>query len=252
MKISAAIMTLFIFLSANLFADEAEETFIQANQAYRESEYEKAAAMYEKIINNGYVSKSLYYNLGNTYFKMKQIPRAILYYERALKLDPSDEDIQFNLQIANLRIIDKIEPVPRIFFEQWFDDLLKNVRSDVWAVFASVSLWAALALALIYIFGKSITMKKWTFAGGVLFILLFVILFFFAHIDYNRETSENEAIIFSPSVYVKSSPAEDGTDLFILHEGTKVYLLDRVGQWTEIRLADGNVGWIPESSFRII
>lgn len=240
---------LYIFFAFNnTYASEAEKLFIKANESYRSAEYENAISLYEKIVDNGYVSKELFYNLGNAHYKMKNIPQSILFYERALKLDPSDEDIQINLQIANLQTVDKIEALPRIFFEEWFDNLLHSVPSDTFSIISLVSLWIAVACALVYIFAYNIVIKKAAFGVAAILFLAFLLNLLLATVDNNRDSEQNDAIIFSKSVYIKSSPDQSGTDLFILHEGTKVKIMDEVNHWVKIRLADGKVGWMPKNT----
>src|SRR5713101_7431323 len=134
-------LVVFVFIGQSLLAQEASLQFGQANQLYRDGKYEKAAGVYEQIINNGYEGAALYYNLGNAYFKLKNIPSAILSYERARRLDPHDEEILYNLRLANLRVVDKIEPIPQIFFVEWWHSLMNSFSSSGWAVAAIVSLW---------------------------------------------------------------------------------------------------------------
>lgn len=246
MKTKTLILLAFFLVSyLNVFSDETTDKFTKANSLYRAGDYKAAAELYERIIATGYSSKELYYNLGNSYFKLKMIPNSILNYERAHRIDPNDEDININLQIANMQIVDKIEPIPRIFFEEWFDDFLEAIPSDTFAYVSFISLWLGLGFALLYIFAYHISLKKGAFGAGAILLLVFLITLFLSHIDINRELSEKDAIIFSPSVYIKSSPDVQATDLFILHEGTKVRKLDEVDEWVKIKIPDGKVGWMP-------
>lgn len=236
-----------------LFADELpREIFSEGNNAYRNGDYLQAIEKYEKILNNGYSNAEIYYNLGNAYFKLKKIPEAILNYEKALKLNPSDEDIQFNLKIANLQTVDKIEPLPMMFYEKWWHALNNWFSSASWSALMIIFIWLGFIGLALYLFMFSSGIKKISFFVAVISFVIAIFSFIFANTSYLHETSEESAIIFSESVYVKSSPDKGSTDLFILHEGTKVELLDQVGEWTKIRLANGNVGWLQRSSIETI
>lgn len=235
-----------------LHAQEAETQFEQANELYRNGKFSKAAELYEQIVSNGYEHAVLYYNLGNTYFKKKNIPTAILYYERAKRLAPQDEDILYNLHLANLRVVDKIESLPQLFFAQWWNTLISLMSSDGWGTVSIIGLWCILAGGSMYFISRSYGIKRIMFILSSLSIL--VVLFSFIAIlqQYNRERTESHAIVFSPTISVKSSPDEQSTDLFVLHEGVKVEVLDTVGEWRKVRLVDGKVGWIVEAAIRII
>jgi tetratricopeptide (TPR) repeat protein len=241
-----------LFIAGQAMASEAEDMFRHANQEYRNENYSAAAEIYEKLIGKGYKTADIYYNLGNTYFKQKQIAPAILNYERALRLKPGDEDIRFNLRIAKLRTVDKIDKLPRLFIWEWLDAAQDMFGSGVWAWLTVAFLWITFVLLVIFFINWRPAVKKLAlFAAAAAFVIA-IASFSFAWSSYSGETARNRGIIFSPSVYVKSSPDKDGTDLFILHEGTKVRTLDSVGKWLKIRLADGNVGWIPQKSIEII
>ncbi len=251
------ILFLFIFpLLINAVSADGGSTaldkFSRANELYSNGDYSKAVELYTEIEDNGYISPELYYNMGNAYFKMREIAPAILYYERAKRLAPQDEDIRFNLKIAELRTVDKIEPVPKFFLTKWIDTLISQYNSSGWAAIAVILSWLTFgSLAIFYFLGSSF-FKKFFFAIGILFFVLTITSFIFAYQKYEIETSDDSAIIFSPSVYVKSSPDKSGKNLFILHEGTKVEIRDEVGEWKKIRLADGNIGWLPADAVEII
>lgn len=236
-----------------LIADDLpREIFREGNNAYRNGDYLKAIDKYEKILNNGYNNAEIYYNLGNAYFKLKKMPEAILNYEKAMKLNPSDEDIRFNLRVANLQTVDKIEPLPMMFYEKWWQALTDWFSSAVWSALMIIFIWLGFIGLAAYLFMFSPGIKKISFFVAVISFVIAIFSFIFANTSYVHETSEESAIIFSESVYVKSSPDKESTDLFILHEGTKVKILDQVGGWTKIRLANGNVGWLKRSSIETI
>ncbi|MBI5324204.1 MAG: tetratricopeptide repeat protein [Ignavibacteriae bacterium] len=239
-------------LTSYSFANEALETFKKANMFYQNGYFSKAALNYEKIINNGYENGEIYYNLGNTYFRMNKIPNAIINYERALRLSPDDEDVIVNLNVANLRIVDKIEPLPKFFLVQWYEGIRNILSSGNWAVILVISVWIVFICLAVFVFFESPFVKKLLFGTLVLSVVVAVFSFMFSIQQNNTENSRNFAIVFEPTVYVKSSPDEEGKDLFILHEGTKVNIVDAVGKWRKIKLANGNIGWLPGEAVEII
>jgi len=187
----------------------------------------------------------LYYNLGNAYYRTENITRAVLNYERALLLSPSDPDIRFNLQMARSKTIDKIVPEQEMFFVTWYRSLVNMASVDGWAMIALVCLGLAIVLALIYLFSNLIWLRKVGFFGAFLMIIIFVCSNIFAHQQKKQLVYRTGAIITESAVTVKSTPAKNGVDLFILHEGTKVTIIDAsMKEWKEIRLADGKEGWI--------
>ncbi len=235
-----------IFLNSTFYAvgENLNELFQKANQHYIRGEYTQAAVLYEKILNNGYISKELLYNLGNVYFRLGEYHKSILFYERARILDPFDEDIKFNLQIANLHNVDKIQEAPKFFLKQIWEDIRDSLSSGQWAILAVVSIWIASALLIVFLLNFSVLIRKISFFAGLLFAIIFIFSTTFGLTRYNYEQNHNLAIIFAENAYIKSSPEDTSTDLFILHQGTKVQILDEIGEWFKIRLANGNVGWI--------
>ena len=250
MRITAKIILMLLFPTVML-ANSVESLFTKGNEAYKNKKYADAINIYEQVIDSGYVSSELYYNLGNAYYKTDNYAFAILNYERADKLS-DDEDIDHNLAIARLKTIDKVEPVEQIFIVEWLDAIRSSLNSGSWSLWAIVFAWVVFALLALLIFSKNTTLKRFSFIGIVTSLLLFVVTFYFAYSSHQNEFVRNFAILTTPSAYVKSSPDSQSQDLFILHEGVKMEILDRVGDWNKIRLANGEVGWIDKSSFRPI
>lgn len=224
------------------------QEFEQANFYYNESNYDTALVIYERIIDEGYMSAPLLYNIGNTYFKMKNFPMAILSYEKALKLDPDNEEIKQNLAIANALITDKIEPVPVFFMTRWWKSLGNKFTANGWAVISLVIFGLLMLLLFFYFTARSRGMKKTTFFISIILLLLLICAVVFASQRYKYLSSHDEAIIMTSTITVKSSPSSSGVDLFVLHEGTKVEILDKADTWDKIRIADGSVGWLPSSA----
>lgn len=241
----------FIF-PCTLFAQNNEQLLDSANQAYVQNKYDKAIQSYEKIVESGYESAQLYYNLGNAYFKTNKIAYAILNYERAKKLAPIDEDIAFNLRLANQKIVDKIEGVPSLFLMEWKNDFFNSLTEKQWAICCIISFVLSLCLVALYLFGKTLLQRQLGFGFSILFFVLTISCFFIA--NHQRKSVENrsEAIVVSPSVTVTGSPDENGTKMFVLHEGTKVNIIDVQGNWIEIKILNGNVGWMKKHALETI
>lgn len=233
-------------------ADEASVQFEKANELYRAGNMQDASSAYEQIVQQGYESVELYYNLGNAYFKLGSIPAAILNYERASRLDPNDEDVAYNLRLANLRIIDRIEPLPLLFFVKWWRSLVNLASGDVWGILAIALLWGAAASGGVLVSTRLLTVRRLTFWFGALTLFCSICAFVLMSQRDAIERDANQAIVFLSSAPVKSAPDAQSTDLFVLHEGVKVYILDTVGAWKKIRLADGKVGWMMGDGVEVI
>ena len=227
-------------------------TKAEADSAFVHERYQQAAKDYEALLKKG-VSADLYYNLGNCYYRMDQITQAVLNYERALLLSPGDKDIRFNLQMARSKTIDKITPESEMFFVTWYRSLVNVQSVDSWARTALISLFVAIVLALLYLFANPVWLRKVGFFGGFLLLLVFLVSNLFAWQQKRNLTHRSGAIIIKSAVNVKSTPSKNGTDLFILHEGTKVTITDTTMKgWKEIRVADGKEGWLETSEIEII
>ncbi len=246
------IVVVMICVSSMVFAQEAALQFDQANQLYRNGNYKQAAEIYEQIAKAGYENPMLFYNLGNCYFKLREIPSAILNYERAKRLAPHDEDIAYNLLLANLRITDKIEPLPRLFIDDWWRAAVTSFSSDSWGLIGIISLWSAALGGALVIIVTSYAVQRTAFVISLIAILLTAFSFVAVSQQLHREQNELHGIVFSPTVSIKSAPDEQSTDLFVLHEGVNVELLDSLGEWKKIRLADGKIGWLQSTNVELI
>ena len=225
----------------------AEELGASAGAAYSAEDYASAIASYSIIEDKGLSSAALYYNMANAYFKSEQIAKAILYYNRALRLDPSDEDIRHNLEYAEQQTRDSIERIPEFFLTEWMRSLRQTMGGDVWTILSLVALALMLAMALVYLLAQRLSLRKVGFYMMAVFALLFVLGTAFAWSARSEMVGERDAIIMSSSVAVKSSPDRSSTELFVLHEGTKVHTGETVDGWVEIRISDGRKGWIETS-----
>jgi tetratricopeptide (TPR) repeat protein len=246
------IIAAFVFSSHALFAGGIDTLFYKANAAYDHAFYEEAVVSYEKIIEQGFESSQLYFNLGNSYFKLKDYPSAIYYYEKAKKLSPNDEDILFNLTVANGLIVDKIEPVPDLIFTKWWRSFYTMFDTNTWAWISVAGFMLFFILFGFYLFSRMMTIRKTAFFSGMFVLLITIFTFAVAYQKYSTVNNQSAAIVFIPTITVKSSPNPNSVDLFVIHEGSKVELRDKVGEWYEIKIASGGIGWLPAEALRKI
>lgn len=231
----------------------ADSLWNAANAAYVEGRWSDAAAGYEGISGMGLESAALYCNTGDAFFKEGNVPMAILYYERALKLDPSYEDARYNLDLLKMMIQDRIDPVPEFILKVWARKVCYVMDSDSWAWCFIGLLAVTLALVLLFLLAPGTGGRRAGFFTGIVTLMLAVSALSFSIWQKRDYMSADEAIVMCPVTSVKSSPSsESSMDLFILHEGTKVKIIDSVGHWSNIELADGRQGWIPSADMEVI
>lgn len=241
-----------LFTFQTLFAADRDSLWVRANDAYSLGEYQNALDIYSQIEQQGYVSVKLWYNMANAYYKLQEDGKAILYYEKALKLDPANADVKNNLEIARLKILDKIEVVPEFILTTWAKDLRNMMSSDQWAWFGVVMLVATALLLLVFRHAPKISQRKVAFSLACVTVLVVLVAFIFSiNLRVNVQDNGN-AVVLVPVSNVKSAPNSTGGNLFILHEGTKVEVLEQVGQWSKIELSDGRQGWMLSKDFETI
>lgn len=247
------IYSLFVALIVCFNIQAVEEfNLSQAELAYTAGEYDAALKIYNSALDMGYESSDLYYNVANCYFRKGELAASILNYERALKLDPSNEDAQHNLEFAQSRTVDKIDSLGTVFLVQWWNGFVNITSANVWAVVSIILFIAVLVGLSLYIFVRKMWVRKLGFSVSIIALFFTIISILSAYTRYNVETSKAEAIVFAQTVTIKSSPDSSGNDLFILHEGTKVKIKSTLGDWAEISTSDGNSGWMPLSSIEVI
>lgn len=235
---------LFCMLMAIVSLSASATTKENADAEYKRGNYQQAIKDYTELLKQG-VNADLYYNLGNAYYRTDNVTQAILAYERALMLSPGDDDIRFNLQFVTSKTIDKITPESKMFFVTWYQSLVNFTSVDNWAVMAIASIVLVLLLVLMFLFGPNVMLRKIGFYGGCLFFVLFVFCNFFAYQQKYNLQNRTAAIVIAPSVTVKKTPANGSSDVFVIHEGTKVDITDKgLKDWRGIRLADGREGWL--------
>lgn len=223
-----------------------------ANAAYAKGNYAKAITFYNKFLSSGYVSADVYYNLGNSYYRSNEIGLAILNYERAKKLAPDNADILFNLQLANQRTTDKINAGSQLVFLSWWSNFVNMASEKGWGIISIIFLCLTLTLVVVYLFSPRPALRQMGFWGGLFMLFLCVSSFMLANTQYKEANNHNTAIVMSASVTVKGAPSDSATQLFVIHEGTKVQVLRTNGNWVEVKLANGNQGWMPASGITVI
>jgi tetratricopeptide (TPR) repeat protein len=244
----------FLLLLAPVRSEAATNQVLidSAKQAYAHKEFKKAITFYEQVLAADQESPVVYYNLGNAYYKSNNMPKAILNYERAKRLLPEEEDVDFNLRMANQQITDKVEDTEIHYLEKWEARILNLFSEEGWCIGCFIAFSICLGFVVLYICSSRIWLRQLSFGLATLGILVAVSAFILARGKYYAGITHETAIIMTPNITTKGSPDEKGTDLFILHEGTKVQLLQSSGGWREIKLSNGHTGWLPLSAFEII
>ena len=245
-------LILLVFSLVNLYADEKGELWTKANDAYSMGQYETALNDYIEIEKNGYHSYRLYYNMGNAWYKTGNMGKAILYYEKALKLNPAGEDALNNLQIAKLQTLDKIDVLPEFIVSTWIKDIRNLMSSNGWG-YTAVGLFAVVCiLLLLFKFAPTTGGRKLSFVLACVVFLFFIFAVLYAFSLRAKAKSEDNAVVMVPVSNVKSAPNSTGNNLFILHEGSKVEILEQAGKWCRIEISDGRQGWLEEKDIEVI
>lgn len=223
-----------------------------ADSAYIRNDFTTAIQIYEMILRTG-ESADIYYNLGNSYYKIGDIAKAILNYERALILKPANKDIRSNLEIARAKTVDKVTDVPELFFITWLRSITNSMGIQSWAIIAISFFLLFIVSIYIFFFSTKIVARKTFFILALFFLVFCVIANISAAFQRRVRLNRMNAIIISPSVTIRSTPNDNGTSLFILHEGRKVFIKDdSMKDWKEIQLEDGNVGWVKKNDLEVI
>ncbi|MBO7227192.1 MAG: tetratricopeptide repeat protein [Bacteroidales bacterium] len=231
-----------------LFAIPAKATvdndFEKANELYKAGAYSEAIDMYNSVLAQGYTSAALYYNLGNAYFRTDNIGAAILNYERALKINPNDEEIVQNLEYVNNRTLDKINKVPELFITKWFNSVLNWFSLSQWGGMCVCFMVLLCLCVVVFFLTHSYLFKQISFYSGLVALLFFILSVVNASVVKSRKENMKQAIVMEPTVVVKSSPEENSADKFIIHEGCKLTIEDNLNNWCKVKLGDGNTGWV--------
>jgi tetratricopeptide (TPR) repeat protein len=238
------LIAMLLLVAFQVIGQSNDQLAARAAKAYSSMQYPEAIKDYTQIIARGYESYALYYNLGNAYYRDNQLAQALLNYEKALKIAPNNEEIQHNIEVANGKLVDKVEKVPELFYKRWWKAVVNMMEIDTMATINITFLTIALLLIAIYIIVSNLLMRKISFWAGISLFVLFCLGSIAASQRNHYLTEQHEAIVFTATVNIKSSPDENSKDIFVLHEGTKVTLLDVITGWQEIRIANGSIGWV--------
>jgi len=243
MKSKIFISAIVLFFSFVTLTAQNEE-LTKANGLYKKADYQGAAMLYEDIATRYGISPELYYNIGNSYYKAGEVGRSILNYERALRLAPNYDDAKANLELAQTKVVDNIMQVPPFFVKRWIDSLIKLLTVDQWYSISVVVFIVSLLCFLYFVFGNYLTIRRFSFYGAFILLVLSIISGTFGLTRKSELSNHKQAIIMTGTVVIKSSPDKSGTDLFQLHEGTKVSIKSNLDEWTEIVVGNGNIGWL--------
>lgn len=247
---------LFLFLSVlSLFmraADSPSEMKTLADSAYARADYETAIKLYNTLAEQN-MSCDVCYNLGCAYYRVDDIAHSVLWFERALKLSPSDKDVLSNLELARTKTIDKIVPQHEFILFTYFHTMTNWFNLRTWTIIALLGFVLMLISLLLFWVSGSVTMRKLTLSLAIVLFLFSILSNVCAMQQKNFKQAQTSGIITAPAVTVKSTPADNGNDLFVLHEGSKVEIIDSsLKDWCEVSIADGKVGWIPKKAFDLI
>ncbi len=240
-KLNLLIISILFFVPVTKAQTSSYE---EANALYAEKEYTKAIEAYEHIVREEGIASEVFYNLGNAYFRINELGRAILNYERALRLNPTFKDAKHNLEFANQVIVDKLELADTFFLKKWLETFNNMLNSNTWFYISALLFVLTLILALMFFFGQTKALRKTSFYLGIVFFVCCVITLSFSFNKKSSMKNHAEAIVMTGSIVIKGSPDKSGTDLFQLHEGTKVEVISTLGDWYEIKLPNGNIGWV--------
>ncbi|VAX27533.1 Aerotolerance protein BatE [hydrothermal vent metagenome] len=247
-----SIILFIVLLFSSVNAADVDSLMMQGNQLYQNKQYDEAIQKYQAILDQGYSSAALYYNLGNAYYRSGKLGYAILNYERGLKLEPDNEDLQYNLKIVKARTIDRIKEVPQIFIVDWWVTFITAFSLTTWQVLVIIFYLILLGSVTIFFISKHGRLQRYSVYSalvGLLAAVLFTIVLF---ANVGRETSKDFAILTTNTVAAKQSPNDSSNDLFVIHEGLKVAVMSQFGDWVEVKLYDGKVGWLPKDALEII
>ncbi len=234
----------FVFSATIGFAQSAVELFDSANEAYKNGQYQDAINLYKKIDSTNSRSADVYYNLGNSYYKLNRVAPSIYNYEKAIKLNPLNEDAKINLEYANKLALDAIEVLPKSIFQKFSDSVIYKLPFDSWAIIAVILSFLGALFFLLYHFSYSSGRKLLFFNSSLLCGILLAVTVVFAFKSYDFEENTRMAIVFEKTTQIMNAPTLNSDTVFQLHEGTKVQVLDAIDDWKKIKLADGKIGWV--------
>jgi tetratricopeptide (TPR) repeat protein len=243
---------LLLIIASSVVAQTSDELFNNANDLYKNENIEEAIELYKKIESQGIVSSELYYNLGNSYYKLNKVGPSIYYYEKALKINPLNEDVKNNLVFAKRLALDNIEELPKTIFQKFNKNWLQKLSYNDWAIMTVVFSFLGSLLFLFFYFSDSPSKKRFYFMTSTFSFLLLIFAFLITYNQYTVTKKNKVAIVFAIKTAVRNAPTLNSEEVFTLHEGTKVIVLDRLDDWRKIKLADGKLGWIIADEIKLL
>ena len=234
-----------VLISFQLSAFENNLSVVeQANEAYRTGDYTTALQQYKELLSEGYNSTDLHYNLGNTYYRLNQIGRAVLHFEKAALLQPRDKDILHNLEVIRKSLPDQLDDIPDFFVAQWWTEFRKLLSPAGWGIVGLLMLWAGVAGLILWFRGNNRKNRKKGFIVGIILLILSILPFALGFSAAKNQKKSQRAVIMVEQINLKSAPDEVSEDILELHEGTCLLILDEIGDWKKIRLSNGEEGWV--------
>jgi len=229
---------------------QEEKLFNNATAAYNEGDYEKAISLYTTILEKGQHSAALYFNLGNSYYKLNDIAPSIYYYEKALLLAPEDQEIKNNLGYAQQMTLDAIDTLPETGLSRFYKTMTSQLSFDQWAKLTIVFVFIFVLLYIIFYNAQYASRKRWAFIGSIAFLFLAIMALIFAFVQYRDFEKEQPAIVFADEIGIQAEPNQDSDEIFVLHAGAKVNVIDQLNDWKRIALTDGKTGWLPSKNIK--
>ncbi len=238
-----------LFTAINLISSPYHD---EAIKAYKAGNYQLVIEKYDSVLRSGVSSPELYYNIGNAYYKQGRAGKAILNYERALKLSPGDDDISFNLKIARAKLIDRIDQTPRFFLSSWFDTAVNFLSANGWTISALITLILFCLLVTVFFLSHNSSARKLSLFSGIAAFGLLIVFSILLSFRYHSDIQQNTGIITAQVIGAKFAPGQSEKDAFVIHEGLKVRVEESSDEWMKIGLDDGKVGWVTKNSIEII
>ena len=246
------ILFLLLIVANVITAQNASDSFTSANNLYKTEKFEEAIQLYQKIETEGFISSELYYNLGNSYYKLNKVGPSIYYFEKSLKLNPLNEDVKNNLVFARRLALDNIEALPNTIFQKFNKNYLQKLSYNQWAISVIVFSVLGSLLFLIFYFATTPSKKRFYFAASFSSLILLTFSLLITYNQYLNSKNNKEAIVFVEKTEVRNAPTLNSEEVFTLHEGTKVLVLDSVDDWKKIKLSDGKLGWIIADEIKLL
>lgn len=246
------ILFFLLIIASSVVAQTSDELFNNANDLYKNENIKEAIELYKKIESQGIVSSELYYNLGNSYYKLNKVGPSIYYYEKALKINPFNKDVKNNLVFAKRLALDNVAELPKTVFQKFNKNWLQKLSYNDWAIAAVVFSFLGSLLFLFFYFSDSPSKKRFYFMTSTLSFLLLIFSFLITYNQYTISKKNKLAIVFATKTAVRNAPTLNSEEVFTLHEGTKVIVLDSLDDWRKIKLADGKLGWIIANEIKLL